>query len=86
MRLYELREKEVINLCDCRKLGCVTDLVVDMCNGCVEAIVIPEVGRFKGFFGYDSEYVIPFNCIRNIGPDIITVEIVTEKCLRSCKD
>lgn len=35
MRLCELREKEVINLCDCRKLGCVTDLILDMCNGCV---------------------------------------------------
>ena len=29
MRLCDLREKEVINTVNCRRLGCVADLVVD---------------------------------------------------------
>jgi len=86
MRLSELREKEVINLCDCKRLGCVSDAIFNVCDGCIEAIIVPEIGRFHGFFGYDSEYIIPFDCIKNIGPDIIAVEICEEKCLRSCKD
>ena len=45
MRLCELRQKEVINLCDCRRLGCVVDLVFDLCKGCVEAIVVPGAGE-----------------------------------------
>ena len=86
MRLCELREKEVINLCNCKKLGCVNDVILNMCEGCLEAIIVPEVGKFHGFFGYDAEYVIPFDCIKKVGADIITVEICEEKCLRSCKD
>ena len=75
MRLCDLREKEVINTGNCRRLGCVVDLVVDMKKGCVQAIVVPGPGRLCGLFGYDSEYVIPFECICKVGPDIILVDI-----------
>lgn len=84
MRLCELRDKEVINSCNCKRLGCVVDLVVDMCKGRVEAIVIPGPGRICGFLGSDTEYVIPFECIKRIGEDIILVEINEEKFLVSC--
>ena len=86
MRLCELRQKEVINLCDCRRLGCVVDLVFDLCKGCVEAIVVPGQAKMHGLFGCDSEYVIPFECIKKVGPDIIMVEICEEKCLKTCND
>ena len=39
MRFCELQEKEVINTCDCKKLGCIIDLIFDECNGKIEAIV-----------------------------------------------
>lgn len=70
MRICELREKEVINICNCKRLGC------------VEAIIIPGPGRICGFLGTDCEYVIPFACIKKIGPDIILVEIQEEKFLQ----
>lgn len=82
MRLCELREREVINTCDCKRLGCVVDIVFDSCSGCVEAIVVPGPGRICGFWGSDSEFVIPFSCIKKIGPDIILVEIQEEKFLK----
>ncbi len=82
MRLCELREREVINTCDCKRLGCVVDLVFDRCSGCVEAIVVPGPGRLCSFFGSDNEFVIPFSCIKKIGPDIILVEIQEEKFLK----
>ena len=33
MRFRELQDKEVINACDCCKLGYVVDLVIDECRG-----------------------------------------------------
>ena len=86
MRLCELREKEVINLCTCKRLGHVEDLVFDLCEGCLEAIVVPEHVKFCGIFGSDCEYVIPFDCVKKIGSDIIMVEICEEKCLKGCKE
>ena len=42
LRLCELEAKEVINACDCKKLGYVVDLIIDECQGRIEAIVIPR--------------------------------------------
>lgn len=86
MRFCELRQKEVINMCDCKILGNVVDLFFDECSGCIKEIVVPAASKFCGFFGTDSEYVIPFECVKKIGPDVIIVEICEEKFLRSCKD
>ena len=82
MRLCEMRDKEVINICDGKRLGCVMDLEFDACSGENEKIIIPGPGKICGVFGTDSEYVIPFGCIKKIGPDIILVEIQEEKFLQ----
>ena len=79
MRFCELQAKEVINTCDCKKLGHISDLIVDECSGCIEAVIIPEMGKFCGIFGDGREYIIPFKCIRKIGPDIVLVEMHEER-------
>lgn len=79
IRLSELGKKEVINCCDCKKLGYINDLIIDDCKGCIEAIVVVGGGKWCTFFGDGKEYVIPFSCIKRIGPDLILVEIHEEK-------
>lgn len=79
MRICELRDKEVINVCSGRKLGCAVDVEINICTGEVEAVIVPGPGKICGFLGTDCEYVIPFGCIKKIGPDIILVEIQEEK-------
>ena len=86
VRLCELAKKEVINCCDCKKLGYIDDLIIDDCKGCIEALVVPEGGKWCNFFGDGTEYIIPFSCIKRIGPDLILVEIqkkIGEMCLTS---
>ena len=84
MRFCELREKEVVNICNGKCLGGVVDLQINACSGAIEALIVPGPGKFCGFFGTDSEaeYIIPFECIRRIGEDIILVEIKEEKFLQ----
>ena len=65
-----------------RRLGCIVDVEINVCNGEVEAVIIPGPGKICGFLGTDCEYVIPFACIRKIGPDIVIVEIQEEKFLQ----
>ena len=60
MRICELKEKEVINVCSGKRLGCIADVEINICTGEIEAIVIPGPGKICGFFGTDCEYVIPF--------------------------
>ena len=70
----ELRRKEVINICDGARLGCITDLELDECTGCIGAIVVPGQSRMFGILKCDEEIVIPYCKIKKIGDDVILVE------------
>lgn len=85
MRLYDLKDKEVINACDCRRLGFVNDVVFEFPGGNIIAFIVPGPGHICGIFGRDTEYVIPFRCVRQIGNDIILVEVKVEEILQKCE-
>ncbi|MBQ3403883.1 MAG: YlmC/YmxH family sporulation protein [Oscillospiraceae bacterium] len=74
-RIADLRCKEVINIKDGLRLGFVCDVILNTATGCILAIVVPGMCRFFGLLGRDEDYVIPWECIRRIGDDIILIEI-----------
>ena len=65
MRICDLKQKEVINIKDCK--------------GRMIAIIVPGPGCVWGFLGHEKEYVIPFCDIKQIGDDIILVELREKK-------
>lgn len=71
----ELRRKEIINVCDGARLGCVCDLELDDCTGVISAIVVPGQTRFLGLFRGAEELVIPYCKIQKIGDDVILVQV-----------
>ncbi|MDD3796386.1 MAG: YlmC/YmxH family sporulation protein [Lachnospiraceae bacterium] len=84
MRLCELKQKEVINICSCRSLGCISDMEIDCRTGTIIALIVPGPGRLCWSLGRDTEFVIPWECIVQIGDDIILVRIKEEDCRKSC--
>lgn len=85
MRMYDLKQKEVINDCDCRRLGFVSDLLMDFEEGRITHIIVPGPGKFCGVLGRDMEYVIPFECIRRFGDDILLVQVNVDEVLVKCR-
>ncbi|MBO4980425.1 MAG: YlmC/YmxH family sporulation protein [Lachnospiraceae bacterium] len=75
MLFSELKCKDVINIRDCKKLGRVCDLEFDECKGCILKIMVPGGNKMLNFLRCDPDIVIPFCNIRQIGPDIILVDI-----------
>ncbi len=73
-RFTNLKCKEVINVCDGCRLGFVSDVEVDCGCGQILAIVVPGKGRCFGLLGCREDFVIPWQCIRRIGDDIILVD------------
>lgn len=71
----DLRCKEVINVCDGGRLGCVTDLELDLCTGTILAIIVPGEGRLLGLIRPRDGLVIPFCRIQKIGEDVILVDL-----------
>ncbi len=68
----DFREKEVISITDGMRLGYVSEIEFDICDGCITAI-ITEGGSCKGCVR------IPWDHIKKIGDDIILVD--AEGCL-----
>ncbi len=81
-RIADLQCKEVVNITDGCRLGYVSDVELDILTGKVVAIVVPGKCRFFGLFGRADDYVIPWQCIRRFGEDIILVEVIPD---RVCK-
>ena len=79
-RVTDPRCKEVINVTDGLRLGFVSDVEILLPEGKVLALVVPGPCRFFGLFGRKDDFVIPWNCIRRIGSDIILVELEPDKC------
>ncbi len=74
LKASDFRQKEVINICDGKRLGFVCDVDIDMQKGVLNAIIVPGNGKVLGLFGKDDDYVIPWNKIKTIGDDIILVD------------
>lgn len=75
MRFSDFRKKEVISIKECKRLGHVCDLEFDECCGKIQKIIVPGCKGLWGFMKEEPVTVIPFQCIRQIGPDIILVDI-----------
>ena len=78
VKLSEMREKEVINIRDGAKIGFIYDFEIDLQNGRVTAIVVPDSGRILGIFGKSNDLVVQWNNIIRIGSDAILVDINTK--------
>lgn len=70
----DLRDKEVINLCDGTRLGCPSDFEFNACDGKITALIITEQGGFLGF-GRCKDIIIPWCKIECIGEDAILVKL-----------
>ncbi len=70
----ELRSKEVINLCDGRLLGCVTDIEFNSASGEITSIILPGDGFFASL-STKNRIVIPWCDIERIGKDTVLVRL-----------
>ena len=80
LKFTQLQCKEVICIEDGRRLGFVTDVQVEIPEGKVCAIVVPGPCRLFGVAGRRDDYIIPWNSIKKIGPDIVLVDARPEQC------
>ena len=75
MLFSELKQKEVINVKDCNKLGFVVDVEFDPCSGCIKKIFVSNKCKWLPNLLHEPECSICFKDICQIGPDLICVDI-----------
>ncbi len=80
MKFTDLHCKEVICIGDGRRLGFVADAKLQLPEGRITALLVPGPCRHLGLWGRRDDYLIPWCCVKRIGPDIILVDIKPEEC------
>lgn len=73
-RFSDFRCKEVIHVCEGARLGYTNDLIFDENTGMICSIIVPGKAKLFGLLGREDDLVIPYQCIRRIGEDIILVD------------
>ena len=73
-RLTELRYKELIDIRDGTRYGCVGDVELDTATGQVRALVVYGRLRLFGLLGREEDVVFPWSSVKRFGEDIILVE------------
>lgn len=75
MTFSELRDKEVINICDGKRYGHPIDLELSE-QACAIALIVPcQTGWRSVLKSVREGFVIPWNRVRRIGDDVILVEL-----------
>ena len=74
-RITDMHDKEVINLSDGTRLGCVDDVEVDTKSAQLVSIVLYGRSRFLGLGGKEEDLVIGWRDIEVIGEDTILVRL-----------
>ncbi|PYI54566.1 YlmC/YmxH family sporulation protein [Paenibacillus flagellatus] len=82
MKISDFQSKDVINIVDGKKLGQVSDLELDLRQGRIESIVVPNQSKFFGFFGNGTDVVIPWRNIVKIGMDVVLVKLDDARAYR----
>ena len=72
-RITDMHNKEVINVCDGGRLGCVDDVEVDTCTAQVVAIVVHGRSKLFGLLGRCEDIVIGWKEIEVIGEETVLV-------------
>ncbi len=72
-RIVDMRNKEVINVKNGCKIGCVNDVEVDMKNARLIAIIVYGKLKCFGILGREEDIVIKWENIDVIGEDTILV-------------
>ena len=82
LRIYDIKQKEVINVIDGSRLGYICDIEINWKEGKITKLIVPGPRKPFGLFGREMEYLIPWDNIKKIGEDTILIEINEEECLK----
>lgn len=68
----EIREKEVVNIYDGKKLGHIIDIIFERESGRVKGVVVPGLKRFMR---KTEDIFVPIENLKKIGEDVLLVKL-----------
>ena len=80
VKFTQLQCMEVISVRDGQRLGFISDVVMEVPQGTVSALVVPGPCRCLGLLGRRDDYQIPWSSVCRIGSSVVLVDIRPDSC------
>ena len=77
-----LREKEVVNIYDGKKLGHVIDIIFERQSGKVTGVVVPGI---KKFMKKSEDIFVPIENLKKIGEDVLLIRLAPQEELQTAR-
>ena len=78
----DIREKEVVNIYDGKKLGHVIDIIFDRQTGKVTGVVVPGI---KKFMRKTEDIFVPIENLKKIGEDVLLIKLAPQESIQAAK-
>ena len=78
MKTSELSAKDVVNISNGQQLGEIIDVDIDLGEGRIKGIMIPQQSSLFNFLAKGDNIYIAWDDIHKIGEDVILVKLVTD--------
>ncbi|NLC51862.1 MAG: YlmC/YmxH family sporulation protein [Firmicutes bacterium] len=75
VKISDLRNRDVVNVNDGKRLGFIQDLDIDLEKGMIKALIVPAGGGLLGRLGGAREHIVPWEKVIKIGVDTILVDL-----------
>lgn len=73
-RISDLQRREVVDIADGTRYGCIGDLEIDQDSGAVASLIVCGRPRAFGLLGRERDQAFPWSAVKRVGPDLILVE------------
>ncbi len=80
VKFTQLQCKEVVCIASGQRLGFISDVLVELPEGKVCAMVVPGPSKLCGLGSRGEDFLIPWDSVRKIGPDIVLVDVRPDSC------
>lgn len=79
VRMADLRDRDVVNVNDGRRIGIINDIDINFEKGTIKALIIPGSGGIMGVIGKKKDMIIPWQKVVKVGVDTILVDYPVEE-------
>lgn len=74
-KISDLQERQIVNIADGKCLGNIKDIELNILDGTIQALVLPNTGGFWSMLQNQGELLIPWQKVVRLGVDVVLIDM-----------
>ena len=74
-KISDLQERQIVNIADGKCLGNIKDIELNVLDGTIQALVLPNTEGFWSMLQNQGELLIPWQKVIRLGVDVVLIDM-----------